>query len=124
VDSPVMLPPGWERLAMNPVETGSESLVMTMGIVEVASLAARVAAGPAVTMMSALKRTSSAARSGSRSGFPSAHRHYALGFGAVVGERTTSTRRALKPSPILYPGHVSGHNCRPTISRLTSNTAS
>jgi len=108
----------------DPEPTGSLSNDMTMGIVEVASLAGPVAAGPAVTMMSTLKRTSSAARSGSRSGFPSAHRHYALGFGAVVGERTTSTRRALKPSPILYLGHVSGHNCRPTISRLTSNTAS
>ena len=47
---------------------------MTMGIVEVASLAARVAAGPAVTMMSTLRRTSSAASAGRRSSLPSADR--------------------------------------------------
>jgi hypothetical protein len=35
--------------------TGSLSNHMTMGIVEVASLAGPVAAGPAVTMMSTLK---------------------------------------------------------------------
>ena len=38
---------------------------MTMGIVEVASLAARVTIGPAVTMMSTLRPTSSAASPGS-----------------------------------------------------------
>ena len=42
---------------------------MTMGIVEVASLAARVRCGPPVTMTSTLRRTSSAASSGRRSGF-------------------------------------------------------
>ena len=72
VDNPVMFPPGRARLATNPVPTGSPSLVMTMGIVVVASLAARVAAGPAETMMSTLRRTSSAARSGSRSNLLSA----------------------------------------------------
>ena len=37
---------------------------MTMGIVTVASLAARVGIGPAVTMTSTLRRTSSAAKRG------------------------------------------------------------
>src|SRR5215813_14100483 len=46
VDSPVMFPPGRARLAMKPSPTGSGSFVMTMGIVEVASLAARVTVGP------------------------------------------------------------------------------
>ena len=50
--NPVMFPPGRARLATNPEPTGSLSNDMTMGIVEVASLAGRVAAGPAVTMMS------------------------------------------------------------------------
>ena len=36
---------------------------MTMGIVEVAALAARVGAGPSVTITSTLRRTSSAASS-------------------------------------------------------------
>ena len=75
VDNPVMFPPGRARLATNPFPTGSGSCAMTMGIVEVASLAARVAWGPAVTMMSTLRRTSSAASAGRRSNFPSAYRH-------------------------------------------------
>ena len=43
-DNPVMLPPGRARLATNPVPTGSDSVVMTIGIVFVASLDARVSA--------------------------------------------------------------------------------
>ena len=74
LDSPVMFPPGRARLATNPFPTGSGSCAITMGIVDVACLAGRVAWGPAVTMMSTLRRTSSAASSGSRSNFPSAHR--------------------------------------------------
>ena len=42
-----MFPPGRARLATNPLPTGSVSCVITMGIVVVASLAARVAVGPA-----------------------------------------------------------------------------
>src|SRR5258706_8513312 len=48
---------------------------MTMGIVTVASLAGRVAAGPAVTRRSILRRASSIASAGTRSGLPSADRH-------------------------------------------------
>src|SRR5688500_11643399 len=48
---------------------------MTIGIIEVASLAGRVVVGPVVTMTSTLRRTSSAASAGSRSSFPSAYRH-------------------------------------------------
>ena len=75
VDNPVMFPPGRARLAMNLLPTGSVSFVMTMGIVVVASFAARVGNGPAVTMMSTLRRTSSAASAGRRSSFPSAYRN-------------------------------------------------
>ena len=46
VDNPVMFPPGRARLATKPEPTGSLSNAMTMGIVEVASLAERVAVGP------------------------------------------------------------------------------
>ena len=48
---------------------------MTMGIVVVASFAARVTDAPDEKMMSTLRRTSSAASAGSRSSFPSADRH-------------------------------------------------
>jgi hypothetical protein len=50
-------------------------VVMTMGIVPVAALAGRVADGPAVTMTSTLRRTSSGASEGRRSSCPSADRH-------------------------------------------------
>ena len=48
--SPVMFPPGRARLATNPAPTGSIAVVMTIGIVWVAFLAAR-AAGVVLTMM-------------------------------------------------------------------------
>ena len=70
-----MFPPGRARLATNPLATGSLSDDMTMGIVLVASLAARFAVEPPETMTSTLRRTSSAASVGRRSGFPSAKRH-------------------------------------------------
>gem|GEM_PF-2323429 len=75
VDNPVMFPPGRAKLATNPLATGSPSCAKTMEIVVVASLAARVTDGPAVTMISTLRRTSSAASSRSRSAFPSAYRN-------------------------------------------------
>lgn len=51
-----MFPPGRARLAIKPFPTGSLSRVITMGIVEVAALAARVAPKPPETMMSTLRR--------------------------------------------------------------------
>ena len=65
---PVMLPPGRARLATSPVSTGlAEMPPMTMGIVLVACLAAKLAGVPDATMSSTFKVTSSAASSGSRS---------------------------------------------------------
>ena len=61
-------PPGRARLAMSPSPTG------TIGIVPVAFLAAAVVGVATATMMSTLSRTSSAARSGSRSNLASADR--------------------------------------------------
>src|ERR1051325_3999744 len=75
VDNPVMFPPGRARLGTSPFPTGSLSCAVTMGIVTVASLAARVAAGPLVRITSTLRRTSSAARPRSRSALPCANRH-------------------------------------------------
>ena len=69
-----MFPPGCARLATNPFPTGSGSCPITMGTVEVACLAGRVAWGPPVTMRSTLRRTNSAASAGRRSNFSFAHR--------------------------------------------------
>jgi len=70
-----MFPPGRARLATNPIATGSPTDPITMGIVSVAPFAAWIAFGPAVTMTFTFRRTSSAARPGSRSYCPSAHRN-------------------------------------------------
>src|SRR4029450_13194659 len=71
------------EVAPGPRQAGDESFphpgsavpVITIGIVRVACWAARIAVGPAATTTSTGSRTKSAANSGSRSGFPSAHRH-------------------------------------------------
>jgi hypothetical protein len=70
-----MFPPGRARLATSPRPRGSPLCPMTMGIVVVACLAARVGSTPAATITSTLRRTSSAARPGSRSACESAYRH-------------------------------------------------
>jgi hypothetical protein len=71
---PVTFPPGRMRFAARPWPTGSESAMPTMGIVAVACFEAWVAGAATATMTSTLSRTSSAARSGSRSNLPSAKR--------------------------------------------------
>src|SRR2546421_7703736 len=71
-----MLPSGCARLAMSPSSSALPPEIMTIGMVLVASLAARTAlAPPPTTSISTLRRTSSAASSGSRSTFPSAKRY-------------------------------------------------
>ena len=76
VDTPVTFPPGRARLATNPSRTGSgPPVAMTMGMVLVASLAARTTGVPPIaTMRSTWSWTSSAARAGRRSRSPSAER--------------------------------------------------
>src|SRR5262245_30409749 len=75
VGHPVTFPPGRARLSMNPSPTGSAlPEIMTMGIISVAFLAAATPCVPSATMMSTLSRTSSTARSGSRSDLPSVDR--------------------------------------------------
>src|SRR5262245_39462466 len=59
--SPVTLPRGRARLATKPAPTGSAALVITMGLVAVALLAADAAAVPVTTIRSTLRRTRSAA---------------------------------------------------------------
>ena len=70
--SPVTLPPGRAKEATNPFPTGSASDAMTIGIVLVAFLAARVTLVPSVTMISTFSWTSSPASLGTRSSLPSA----------------------------------------------------
>ena len=56
---PVMLPPGRARLAMSPVATGSAAMPpMTIGIVLVASLAAKLAGVPEARMRRTFMATS------------------------------------------------------------------
>src|SRR4029453_1067447 len=69
---PVTFPPGRARLATSPSFTGSCIVITTMGMVTVACFAARASAVLPATMRSTLRRTSSAARVGNRSIFPSA----------------------------------------------------
>ncbi len=73
-DNPVMLPPGRARLEMRPVPSGSPAGAMTIGISDVACLAAMTAGVCDATMMSTLRRTSSSANARRRSGLPSAER--------------------------------------------------
>ena len=75
LESPVTLPPGRARLATKPAPTGSPALVITIGMVVVALLAANAAGVPEATIRSTLRRTKSAASSGRRSGFCSANRY-------------------------------------------------
>lgn len=60
-DIPVTLPPGRARLAINPVSTGPPQAVMTIGIVEVALMAARNTGVRRATMTSGLRATISSA---------------------------------------------------------------
>ena len=78
-DSPVTFPPGRARLATSPVATGSPAIAITIGIVVVASFAAKT---PTlwVTITSTFRRTSSFASSGRRSCFPSLHRYSSATF--------------------------------------------
>jgi hypothetical protein len=74
-DKPVTLPPGRARLATRPLPTGSPATANTIGITDVACLAATTGAVAPVTMTSTLGRTNSAAISAKRSYRPSAHRY-------------------------------------------------
>ena len=61
---PVILPPGLARLATSPVATGSKVATNTTGIWPAASLAGNTDGVPEARIMSTLRRTSSAAASG------------------------------------------------------------
>jgi hypothetical protein len=74
--TPVTLPPGRLRLVTSPKATGSLGAVNTIGIEDVAALAARVGASPPLAKIAATgRRTNSAAMAGSRSYRSSAQRY-------------------------------------------------
>ena len=113
LDSPVTLPPGRARLATKPDPTGSPAFAITMGMVVVALLAALAGGSPVVTIKSTLRRTRSAASSGSRSAFSSENRYSMAIFFPLIHPsllsscRNASTRTAL-PEAVLYPGNLCG----------------
>ena len=100
--TPVMFPPGRPRLATNPSAMGSKSSAMTIGIVDVMSLAARVAKGPPVTITSTPSRTSSAACAWSRSTLPALHRYSRLRF--VPSTYPNSRSPCTNPSQLAVQG--------------------
>ena len=65
LEKPVTLPPGRARLATKPAPTGSAEFVITMGMVVVALFAANAGGVAETTIRSTLRRTRSAASSGS-----------------------------------------------------------
>lgn len=62
---PVTFPPGRAKLATNPLPTGLPTAAITIGMVVVACLAARVCGTPAVTITSTLKQKATSLSSGS-----------------------------------------------------------
>src|SRR5262249_14579622 len=81
---PVALPPGRARLATRPNWTGSPATAKTTGMVVVAALAAKAAAGEIATITAAFRRTNSAASAGSRSHLilgPAVFYRHVLAFG-------------------------------------------
>ena len=74
--APVTLPPGRLRLATKPTLTGKSLPVKTIGIIDVAALAASAGRSPPAAMITATCRfTRSVAMPGNRSNCPSAQRN-------------------------------------------------
>ena len=100
-ERPVTFPPGRARLATTPAATGSVEVAITMGIVLVAFFAANGVGPPETTIRSTLRRTRSAARSGSRPGFPSANRYSTLIFFPSIQPRLLSSCRNASTRTVL-----------------------
>ena len=90
---PVTFPPGRGRLMTRPVPIGSPVSAITIGISRVACFAATAVGVNQVTMTSTLRRTSSAASSGSRSICPSADRNSNRMFCPSIYPRSRSPCR-------------------------------
>jgi hypothetical protein len=72
--TPVTFLPGRPRLETRPLPRASALLAITIGMVEVACMAARMASVTSATMTSGLRLTSSAAKAGKRLSPPSWYR--------------------------------------------------
>jgi hypothetical protein len=90
---PVMFPPGRARLATKPSPTASALASMTIGIVAVADLLARVAAEEPATITSTLSCRSSPTSAGSRSTLPSANRVSMMMFRPSIHPSSPIVRR-------------------------------
>ena len=99
-DRPVTLPPGLGRLATRPVPTGSAAAANTMGMVDVARLAASTFAVPEVKIRSTLSRANSAAISAARSLRPSAQRY---SMATVRPSVQPSSRRRCRKAAVHGP---------------------
>src|SRR5262249_39141501 len=90
VETPVTFPPGREKLATNPLATGSVEMTMMIGIVVVASWAAWMAWPETATIASGRSCTSSRASPGSRSNLSSANRRSPTNFRPSTYRRSRS----------------------------------
>ena len=95
---PVTLPPGRARLATRPSSTGFvEVVLITMGMVVVASFAANGVGPPEVTIRSTLRRTKSAASPAKRSFLCSANRYsMVIFFPSIHPSLRSSCRKTSK----------------------------
>ena len=115
---PVELPPGREKLAASPSPTsfaGSALTTNTIGIADVAALAATPAGSPPVATRTATRRsTSSAANAGRRSYSPAAQRYSIAMFCPSTYPlsarplRKPATRCAVSPSDRLLRNPITG----------------
>jgi hypothetical protein len=100
---PVTLPPGRAKLATSPLPTGSPAAAITMGIVEVARLAANGASVPTPTITSTLRLTSSAASAGSRSRSFSAYLPSSMRFLRSINPSSRRSSRRIPCSVVTGP---------------------
>ena len=112
--TPVAFPPGRERLDASPMPIGSATKIITIGISEVASLAARAACGETVTMRSGLDCTRSVASVGSSSRREPASLR---SMTTVVPPTHPRLRRPSQKASKLGPLHAGAHSI-PTRGNL------
>src|SRR5262249_23620279 len=89
-----MLPPGRATLDMKRAPTASRAPIMTMGMLAVDRLAARVPGVPSARKTAGSSWASSSARSASRVGLPPAHRYSKMMFLPSTSPRSRSPPRS------------------------------
>ena len=116
---PVTLPPGWCKLATTPVATGSAAPTMTIGMVSVAFIVARVACVPCATTTAGFMRMTSAGLRGQvrRRHLSEIHDQilalYVSELGKSFGERLcVSTTNPQDANPVDLPGSLPARDDR------------